>query len=900
MQSVFRSTFVGVLALAALTACGDKTTTPAGQIQNVTVSPPSASIAVGDHFTFVANVTATGNASRTVTWTTGDATIATVDQNGVVTGVKGGTTSVIATSTDPNVKGAASVTVGAVVAPTVTIASINHTVAGTGSVPVDQSNVQGQIDVLVNLDAGTQKVSSVSLIMSCNGKDTTVQTQTISAGDIAPIGADEAASTVPFSFNTGAFNPATGAVAFQNGVCTLKASAVTSSGTVVASSGEQLTLNNTDFISVGAITTTPSAGQLASANDATGLQWRAGAVNVTAVPVVFSAGRSVASATINLVNVGPDSAIGKGGATIINSGGTVATSTGVTPTSGVLTVSFPNSTTASNGVGKATVKNLGVSVNTVDNAGNPGPSTLVSTTNTIRLDNLAPDIATTAPTFITNTQNSQAGWVGSAFVFSVDATNGPLTLGSAAKDVKIGVPGVDNVVDTTQFAVGASSTFTNFSKVTDLTETNSGSANTLRLKICDALGNCVNTNALGTFGVDLTAPALVPVAGPANLQVFNIDSTFPANISFDVRDSTLTPGGTASGASPVSDLLVSVVGLHPSTGTSSATTCDIGTQTGTAPAQTCKAPAALTGTFASPATITAAGEYTMTVTGVDQAGNQSAPQTVKFYVDQAAPSVAGGVAVPASITTGTAFATSATDNMDVAAGNGFLSYPTSAGLSTAFKFVESGTATPTGVTFDNTLVRSSAITLTLNTFYRTLENVLGTIGSAPTVAGVRALDAAGNVSTNQPVALPASNIAAGTAFSNTSTANGITSWAVTANPAAVDSLKATVLTATAQAFNTTSASPFNQVCFYYQAPTGTENGTAGPGGSVAGELVLIGCSTAETTTLVSGNRFLNYSVSWTPPLSFGNAGNANVFAVGSNGVGQDGLITAPLVVSVNN
>src|SRR6185437_4139551 len=216
--------------------------------------------------TFVANVTATGNAARTVTWSSGDATIASVDQNGVVTGVKGGTTSIIATSTaDASIKGAASVTVGASVPPTVTIASINHTVAGTGSVPVDQSNVQGQIDVLVNLDAGTQKVSSVSLIMSCGGKDTTVQTQTISAGDIAPLGADEAASTIPFSFNTGAFNPATGAVAFQNGVCTIKASAVTSSGTVVASSGEQLTLNNTDFITVSSITTTPSAGQVATA-----------------------------------------------------------------------------------------------------------------------------------------------------------------------------------------------------------------------------------------------------------------------------------------------------------------------------------------------------------------------------------------------------------------------------------------------------------------------------------------------------------------------------------------------------------------------------------------------------------------------------------------------------------
>jgi hypothetical protein len=910
MQRVFRSTFVGVLALAALTACGDKNATTPGQVTGITVTPTSANINIGDRFTFVANVTATGTAARTVTWSTGDATIATVDQNGVVTGVKGGNTSVIATSTvDASVRGAASVSVGVSTPPTVTIASINHTIPGTGSVPVDQSNVQGQIDVLVNLDAGTQKVSSVSLIMSCGGKDTTVQTQTISTGDIAPLGADASASTIPFSFNTGAFNPATGAVAFKNGVCTLKASAVTSSGTVVASLGEQLTLNNADNISVTSITTTPSAGQVASANDAAGLVWHAGAVNVTAVPVIFSTG-TIASAAISLVNVSGASALGQAAATIANNT-PIATISGIVPASGALTATFPNSPTAASGVGGATVNGLGVTVTTVNSTGNNGPiltatSALATPANTIRLDNLAPDVATTPPLFNPNTQNSQNGWVGKNFAFSVAA--GSLTLGSAATDVTAGIAGVDNVVDTTQFAVGASTTFTNFTAVSSLAETSSGSTNTLRLKICDALGNCKNvvpnnsvTLAAATFGVDLTPPTLTFNSGFKDGQVFQIGTAFPATISYGVSDTSNTPGVTASGAA-ANDLLVSVQGLHPSGAAASATTCDIGTQTGTAPAQSCKAPAPEPGSFAPPAAITVAGEYTFTVTAVDQAGNQSAAQALRYYVDQAAPVVAGGVAVPASITTGTSFASTATDNMDVAAGNGFLQYPTSAGLSVQYHFVESGTATPTGVTFDNALVRSSAINLTLNTFYRSLSNVLGTVGSAPNSAGVRALDAAGNVAVNQAVALPATNISAGAAISNTSTTNGITSWAVTAVPTTVDSLKATVLTATAQAINATSASPFTQVCFYYQAPSGIEGGAAGPGGSVANELVLIGCTASETTTLdnaVPPNRFLNYSISWTPPLSFPNLAAANVFAVGSTGAGLDGQITAPLVVTVN-
>jgi len=897
MQSVFRSTFVGVLALAALTACGDKTTTPAGQIQNVTVSPPSASIAVGDHFTFVANVTATGNASRTVTWSTGDATIATVDQNGVVTGVKGGTTSVIATSTDPNVKGAASVTVGAVVAPTVTIASINHTVAGTGSVPVDQSNVQGQIDVLVNLDAGTQKVSSVSLIMSCNGKDTTVQTQTISAGDIAPIGADEAASTVPFSFNTGAFNPATGAVAFKNGVCTIKASAVTSTGTVVASSGEQLTLNNPDNISVTSITTTPSAGQLATANDATGLVWHAGAVSVTAVPVIFSS-RSIASATINLVNVSGLPALGQGGTLAPTS--TIASIGGIAPASGVLTATFPNSTTAAGGVGKATVPLLGVTVNTVDNTGNAGPSVTAAAANSIRLDNTAPDLTATAPT-VTFNQNSSGGWVGKNFVFSPAA--GSINLGSAGADTihttSGTVAGVDNVVDTTQASLSGGA-FANFSSVSSLAESSSGSSYALRLKICDALGNCSTTSSstpIATFGVDLTPPSLSAVAGaaPKDNQVFNFGATPFTTAAFAVTDTSGTAGVTASGSNGV---LAQVQGLVPGSGTSAATVCPVGNTSGSAPAVTCKSPNAQPLTFTIPST---AGEYTMTVQGVDQAGNTSAPITIHYYVDQAVPVVSGGVAVPASITTGTAFTSSATDNMDVAAGNGSLQYTT-----LGVKFAEAGTGSPTGVTFDNALTRSSTITVTLNPFYRSLTNAFNTVGEKPEQLVVRALDAAGNLSLGsgvgaQVVALPAANITTGTAFSNSDPSTGISAWTIAANPNPVDSLKTTTITASATAVSATSGSPFTQVCFYEQSTQGAEGGVAGPGGSVSGELFLLSCTGAETTTgvfNVGTGRLLNYSISFTAPVITG-GGTITIFAIGNN-AGGDGLVTAtPLTLTVN-
>src|SRR5437764_587308 len=77
MQRVVRSTLVGLLTIAGLTACGDKVTIPApvttpvgNVVHQVTVSPSAASINVGGTFTFAASVDAdAGVSNRTVTWT---------------------------------------------------------------------------------------------------------------------------------------------------------------------------------------------------------------------------------------------------------------------------------------------------------------------------------------------------------------------------------------------------------------------------------------------------------------------------------------------------------------------------------------------------------------------------------------------------------------------------------------------------------------------------------------------------------------------------------------------------------------------------------------------------------------------------------------------------------------
>jgi hypothetical protein len=103
----------GALAFAGVLAgCGDDVTvkTPT----TVTVTPGSASVAVGGSVTFTASVTG-DVANKTVTWSSSDQTKATVDANGKVTGVAVGNSTIIATSAaDPNAKASALVTVTAV------------------------------------------------------------------------------------------------------------------------------------------------------------------------------------------------------------------------------------------------------------------------------------------------------------------------------------------------------------------------------------------------------------------------------------------------------------------------------------------------------------------------------------------------------------------------------------------------------------------------------------------------------------------------------------------------------------------------------------------------------------------------------------------------------------------
>jgi hypothetical protein len=882
-------------------------------------------LAVGDKITLGVSVDADqGVTDRTVTWTSSNATVASVGTDGTVTALSPGTASITAASkANPSVTGSSVITVAQVQVATVTIGQINQTVCvpngACTSVPAVLNNVANQLDVTLNVDQGTQKIQTVQLLMNCGGADTVVGSQSLA---VAPTsGAEEASAPITISFNTAAFNPATGAVAFKNGACQLKAKAITTTGSQSAVSSTAITLNNVSFISLAPITTTPGTGQIASATDANGLTWRAGSVVVTAVPVIYSS-VTIATASVSIVNAGNDAALGRASVQV-NGGTAVGTLSGLTPTNGVITATFPLSNTATGGVNGAVVDTLSASVTTVDSQGNPGPTLAASTSNFIRLDNKGPDITSTAPVFIAGTQNTANGWVGKAFVFSVGTSaSNPLNIGSAATDNQVvitsispnstGGGGVDKVVTNTQFAAQgtdptASAGWTTFTSVSSLAETPAATGSVaydLRLVICDALGNCSTTGRLTTFGVDLTPPTEVKGSTPKDMEIVGIGQALSSTtLQVAGTDPQGANGVTGSGfgSNPV---LVQETRLAPSGATGQTLICTIGTAA--SPAGTgCKTPF-IGNAFASPQTValttTVPGQYSLVFQVTDQAGNLSAPDSVRYYLDQAAPAMSGGISIPANITNGSSFTASGVDDMDFASVNAVLTYP---GL---INFMVPGTSSATGVAFDNTLTRAATATVTLSNFARQLEAMTstGTVSglTKPTQISIRGVDAANNLSTGDIATFPANNITTGTSLAGTTLGFTITSDQATLSngtSTAATPPKSATLTATVNALNANAGTPFAQVCFYIVNPAGAEGAQADPvSKGAAGELFQLGCTAVTTTILNGAQKQILSTMVFDPNALYGTSGNLVIFAVGITAAGDAAITNVPVSIALAN
>lgn len=80
-------------------------------VTGVTITSASEKIKVGKSTTFIATVAPNNATNKKVTWSSNDESVATVNENGVVTGVKEGTATITATTVDGNKTGSAIITV---------------------------------------------------------------------------------------------------------------------------------------------------------------------------------------------------------------------------------------------------------------------------------------------------------------------------------------------------------------------------------------------------------------------------------------------------------------------------------------------------------------------------------------------------------------------------------------------------------------------------------------------------------------------------------------------------------------------------------------------------------------------------------------------------------------------
>ena len=995
MQSVVRSSLVGLLALASLTACGDKvnivqptSTTPPAVVHGVTVTPNVVpNLQVGASVTLSASVDADAAVTdRTVTWASSDATVASVDATGKVTGVKAGTVTISAAAkADASVKGAALVTVGAASAgPVVTISSINNTVCGIGgcnSVPANLAGAAGQLDVILNVDANGQALKSVSATMKC-GNDSVTQTQTITA-NVAALDANEAAAPVTLSFNTAAFtinSAGVAIVALHNGPCTISANASTATSQG-ATNSTQLTLANVDGVvlnnSFAAITNAEGVTQPTTGTDAGGLPWRAGSVTVLATPVLYS-GRTVSSVSITVpgaTNATQTLTTAPYSATWSGSAGTGSRVTRLTLTGACCEA---NGTTP-----------LGITPTVVvlDNAGNDlGLGVLnagIIGNTTFRLDNTPPQ-----PPLSFVTPGRQAGWVNGSYTFTgtggasfsaatgttkfVACGDGPAnaTANPPACAAQVGVStgavsGTTGLTGLTTFTfysipvanyvsidvnngnaapIGTGNTatacnITGWTKITtagDLAATLANNVYAVRMFETDKLGNarCTDLAAAGNtinsgvfvagkFGVDKVAPTAAYIepatdaTAAANLGALAVGGVL-ANFNIKIA---LSDDASGFSATPV-NTMIQRLAINPATNAAadinSAYGCPSGLDNNGACTTTATA-ATLPATFGvvtvdgvNGTGCAGCGYYFYTQTPLDLARNAAPVMTRKVVVDQQAP-VAGGIAVPATVTGGAAasFATSATDNLDLVSSDYTLTYAAAPAGGPVANLPIRANGPALGVAFDNTLTISSSFSVAVPFFIRSVATT--TAGNAPQNNGgaglpatiaVRAYDAASNASAPGVAAINPANVpqlnrvdftiapvganplATMISFQVSNAAANISNCPAAGCAGNVAPVNPTSVTLTATSTGNEGPTfqfinPFTQVQFYYFD-------------TVTNEYILIGTAVAPVVTDNAAITVRTFT--WTlgtafdPPAALG-TGALRILAVGVSSSG-DGLASA--------
>jgi hypothetical protein len=851
MQKLLRSLFA-VGALATLAACGDDVSIV--EPDNVVISgAPTTAIKVGDVVQLSANVA--------VSWSSAAPAVATVDPaSGLVTAVGAGIVSVTATSqADAAKKASVTITVTGNISPSVSIFAVTQ--GGTNN-PVNPQNVQGNIDVVVNMDPGDFTVASLDLLVD----GAVAQTQTFAQALVEPKPVDEEMAAqvqqVSFTLNTADFDPTTGAVEYTNGTHTISARVTVTGGGSggAAEPSRTLTFNNqSGFVAI--VSNTNTVGGPASAiNSTTGLRWVQGDVTLKLAAVNYSGGgATVTSVNGNFLDHSFDAEPDAGTQifTILfenDDDGDFPIDNYQTPPGS--SESIPVVTASALSTGSQGPTNI---INVGSGAADAGLTPLDST----RVDNVPP-AAPTVGTFPT--------WINHAFTFSNSSA-------SISGLTDAGVGGV-----TTEFWVINDDLPDNcdLDGMTEVT-TSSGLDTTVttdyngKVLVQDALGNAICAplgGGAGTaFGVDIVPPNDVDFDGVDNNEVFNSTATAQGT-NYDLTSS----GDNASG---VGDALISILRMDADDDDD----CIVGDD---CDPETAATSGSITGGS------TDQGYFTLTAQLMDNAGNAAPVPAFSrlFLVDEEDPTFNGNVGLEAQYA-GNAAATfnnlNAEDNLDLARLFGVVAYNVINIEYPSLSLGSFGTPFETDFEGDYTIPSLLRCIAAQNQFGQNAaneaqqifffaEDFAGNQGVVAPVAGalLAALDncgAVGNLSA--PAAI--------NTFSSSAPDYGSGNTQVSIEGETDDENSDTVvLEAVADVTLDNAPQPFTRVEFYYQ--------------NASGFFVKIG-EDASGSLLQNGTRTWTYSFTWNPDSSVPENATTNVIAIGVDAQG-DAVITNVVVVNV--
>ena len=156
-------------AFALLMACSPEENNPGGNdnpddktvhVTGISLDRTTASIKEGEYFTLVATVTPENASNKTIIWSSSSDAVATVDNNGKVTGVKAGSATITATTEDGGMKSTCALSVEANLAPSVTVEA-NH-ISAISAVLAGKANLGST--VAADLKIGFQYSTSAGIL----------------------------------------------------------------------------------------------------------------------------------------------------------------------------------------------------------------------------------------------------------------------------------------------------------------------------------------------------------------------------------------------------------------------------------------------------------------------------------------------------------------------------------------------------------------------------------------------------------------------------------------------------------------------------------------------------------------------------------------------------------------